>query len=65
MATQGRVVESEVESHADGDPDLNERRYWSPPRVLARSYRMRRDNWKPKHQAVEEKLEQERQFLQI
>ena len=62
METQGRSVESEVESHADSDVGLNGRRYSSPQRVLARSFRMGRDNWKKKHQAVQEKLEQERQL---
>ena len=62
METQGRGVESDVESHADGDVGQNGRRYRSPQRVLARSFRMGRDNWKMKHQAVQEKLEQERQL---
>ena len=62
METQGRSVESEVESHAGGDVGQNGRQYRSPPRVLARSFRMGRDNWKTKHQAVQEKLEQERQL---
>ena len=62
METQGRGVESEVESHADGDAGLNGRRFLSPQRVLIRSFRMSRDNWKIKHQAVQEKLEQERQL---
>ena len=62
METQGRGVESEVESHADGDVGPKGRRFRSPARVLARSFRMGRDNWKMKHQAVQEKLEQERQL---
>jgi hypothetical protein len=62
METQGRGVESEVESHAGGDVGRDGRRYRSPPRVLVRSFRMGRDNWKIKHQAVQEKLEQERQL---
>ncbi|MEJ7593686.1 MAG: hypothetical protein WKF77_32025 [Planctomycetaceae bacterium] len=62
METQVRGMESEVESHADGDVGQNGRRYRSPQRVLARSFRMGRDNWKAKHQAVQEKLEQERQL---
>lgn len=62
METQGRGMESEVESHADGDVGLKGRRFRSPPRVLARSFRMGRDNWKMKHQAVQEKLAQERQL---
>ena len=51
-----------MESHADSDVGRNGRRYSSPPRVLVRSFRMGRDNWKMKHQAVQEKLEQERQL---
>ncbi|MDA1232347.1 MAG: hypothetical protein O2856_16360 [Planctomycetota bacterium] len=62
METQGRGVESEVETDADSDVGRNGRRYSSPPRVLVRSFRMGRDNWKMKHQAVQEKLEQERQL---
>lgn len=68
METQARGVASNVESHADrtmktdGDVGQNRRRYRSPNRVLARSMRMSRDNWKIKHQAVQEKLEQERQL---
>ena len=62
METQARGVESEVESHAGGDVGRDGRRYRSPPRVLVRSFRMGRDNWKIKHQAVQEKLEQERQL---
>ena len=66
METQARgvesEVESEVESHAGGDVGRDGRRYRSPPRVLVRSFRMGRDNWKIKHQAVQEKLEQERQL---
>ena len=62
METQGRSVESEAESHADSDVGRNGRRYLSPNRVLARSMRISRDNWKMKHQAVQEKLEQERQL---
>lgn len=67
METQARGVASDVESHADrtmqtnGDGQ-NRRRYRSPNRVLARSMRMSRDNWKTKHQTVQEKLEQERQL---
>lgn len=62
MDTQGRGVELEVETHVDGDVGQNGRRYLSPPRVLVRSFRMGRDNWKTKHQAVQQKLEQERQL---
>lgn len=62
METQGRGVESGVASPTNGDGGQHGRRYRSPPRVLVRSFRMGRDNWKEKHQAVQEKLEQERQL---
>ena len=68
METQARGVASKAGSQADGatqisgDVGQNGRRYRSPSRVLARSMRMSRDNWKTKHQAVQEKLEQERQI---
>ena len=38
------------------------RRYSSPQRVLARSFRLSRDQWKQKHQAVQGELEQVRQL---
>lgn len=38
------------------------RRYSSPNRVLARSFRIGRDNWKDKHHVVQEKLEQTRRL---
>lgn len=38
------------------------RRYRSPNRILVRSFRMSRDNWKEKHHAVQGKLEQTRQL---
>ena len=62
METQGRGVESGVASPTNGDGGQHGRRYRSPPRVLVRSFRMGRDNWKEKHQAVQEKLEQQRQL---
>ena len=71
METQARGVASDVEFHADrtmqtnGDVGQNRRRYRSPNRVLARSMRMSRDNWKTRHQAVQEKLEQERQLSAV
>ena len=46
MDTQGRGVESEVESHAGVDVVRDGRRFRSPQRVLVRSFRMNRDNWK-------------------
>ena len=58
--SQGRDVE--LVSVADEDIGGNGRRYLSPNRVLARSFRISRDGWKSKHQAVQGKLEQQRQL---
>ncbi len=58
--SQGRDVD--LVSDADGEVGRNGRRYLSPNRVLARSFRISRDGWKSKHQAVQEKLEQQRQL---
>ena len=53
--SQGSDVErAEVE-------ELEARRFRSPLRVLARSFRMSRDNWREKPHAVQAQLEQERQ----
>ncbi len=57
---QGRDVE--LESHADENLAGNGRRYRSPNRVLARSFRISRDGWKSKHQAVQVQLEKQRQL---
>ena len=38
------------------------RQFRSPNRVLARSFRLSRDKWKQKHQAVQAELEQTRQL---
>jgi len=38
------------------------RRYTSPNRILARSFRLARDKWKQKHHAVQAELEQTRQL---
>ena len=38
------------------------RRFTSPNRILARSFRLSRDKWKQKHQQVQAKLEQARQL---
>ena len=38
------------------------RRYRSPNRILARSFRIGRDKWKAKHHAVQAELEQMRQL---
>ena len=38
------------------------RRYRSPNRILARSFRLGRDRWKQKHHAVQAELEQTRQL---
>jgi hypothetical protein len=62
--SQGRGVElaTATESYTASNSRSNARRYSSPNRVLARSMRISRDNWKIKHPAVQEKLEQERQL---
>ncbi len=39
-----------------------ERRYRSPNRILARSFRLGRDKWKQKHHMVQAELEQTRQL---
>ncbi|MBC8867812.1 MAG: hypothetical protein H8E44_00245 [Planctomycetes bacterium] len=57
---QGRDVD--LVSDADREVGRNGRRYLSPNRVLARSFRISRDAWKSKHQAVQAKLEQQRQL---
>jgi hypothetical protein len=38
------------------------RRFTSPNRILARSFRLSRDKWKQKHHQLQAKLEQARQF---
>ncbi len=38
------------------------RRFASPKRILARSFRISRDKWKKKHHVVQAKLEQARQL---
>ena len=38
------------------------RRFRSPTRILARSFRIGRDKWKQKHHAVQAELEQTRQL---
>ena len=38
------------------------RRFTSPNRILARSFRLSRDKWKQKHHQVQAKLEQARQL---
>ena len=58
--SQGRDVD--LVSGADGEVGRNGRRYLSPNRVLARSFRISRDVWKSKHKAVQAKLEQQRQL---
>lgn len=58
--SQGR--DGELTSHADEDVGANGRRYRSPNRVLARSFRISRDGWKSKHQAVQVQLEKQRQL---
>lgn len=39
------------------------RRYTSPNRILARSFRIGRDKWKDKHHLVQAKLQQARQLV--
>jgi len=58
--SQGRDLE--LESHADEVAGGNGRLYRSPNRVLARAFRISRDGWKSKHQAVQVKLEKQRQL---
>ena len=58
--SQGRDLE--LESHSDEEMGGNGRRYRSPNRVLARSFRISRDGWKSKDQVVQVKLEQQRQL---
>ena len=59
--SQGSDVELVDESELADGSELVPRRFRSPLRVLARSFRMSRDNWREKHHAVQAKLEQERQ----
>ena len=58
--SQGRDLG--LESYSDEEVGGNRRRYRSPNRVLARSFRISRDGWKSKHQVVQVKLEQQRQL---
>jgi hypothetical protein len=51
------AMEEGVESSDGG------RRFRSPNRILVRSFRMSRDNWKQKHHAVQAELEQTRQLV--
>ena len=52
----GSVVEREEEGESEP------REFRSPARVLVRSFRISRDNWRAKHHEVQAKLEQERQL---
>lgn len=52
------VMDQPVESQAR----IAARRFTSPNRILARSFRLSRDKWKQKHHQVQAKLEQARQF---
>ena len=47
---------------SDRDTRDGERKYSSPNRILARSFRLSRDAWKEKHQRVQEKLKKERKL---
>lgn len=53
---QGSVMELE------GEEEFETVRFRSPARVLIRSFRLSRDNWRQKHHEVQAKLEQERQL---
>ena len=52
------VMDKLVESQ----PQAAARRFTSPNRILARSFRLSRDKWKQKHHQVQAKLEQTRQL---
>jgi hypothetical protein len=52
--SQGSVIEFKEEQET--------RKFLSPTRVLLRSFRLSRDNWRQKHHEVQAKLEQERQL---
>lgn len=56
VASQGSVVDLEESDEHGG------RKFLSPTRILARSFRLSRDNWRQKHGEVQKKLEQERQL---
>ena len=56
IKSQGSVVE------VGSEEELEAGKYRSPARVLIRSFRMSRDNWREKHHEVQAKLEQERQL---
>jgi hypothetical protein len=54
--SQGSVIEFKEEEAQET------RKFLSPTRVLLRSFRLSRDNWRQKHHEVQAKLEQERQL---
>jgi hypothetical protein len=51
-----------MDKSAESEPRTTQRRFTSPNRVLARSFRLSRDKWKQKHHQVQAKLEEARQF---
>lgn len=53
-----KVMDKPVESQHQ----TTARRFTSPNRILARSFRLSRDKWKQKHHLVQAKLEQARQL---
>jgi hypothetical protein len=51
-----------MDKPAESQRQSGGRRFSSPNRVLARSFRLSRDKWKQKHHQVQAKLEQARQL---
>jgi hypothetical protein len=47
---------------AESEARTAQRRFTSPNRVLARSFRLSRDKWKQKHHQVQARLEETRQL---
>jgi hypothetical protein len=53
---------AEMDKPVESQHRTSRRRFTSPNRVLARSFRLSRDNWKQKHHQVQAKLEEARQL---
>ena len=51
-----------MDKPAESEHRTTQRRFTSPNRVLARSFRLSRDKWKQKHHQVQAKLEEARQL---
>ena len=51
-----------IDKPAESEYRTTQRRFTSPNRVSARSFRLSRDNWKQKHHQVQAKLEEARQL---